>query len=282
MNMNIEMIIPKIQSEEKKQDNMKRPTFYKIERESRESSNIMVEEEINLVELNHNSKFNKNEFIFKILFLGDTKVGKTSLITGICDGIFNKNYKKTLCCDMRKQKFKLDETTVEIKFYDIGDVDLEYNLSSVVEYLSIVHSVIFVVDAIRMQSLDKIEKLVKNFKCRGEMINFLVLNKFDLVESISQSNLRYTLSAKSQRVVDFDKSHNSNESSKLFSHIFQTSAKNNQTLQEFFFSVLNSMIEFYSQEKNFENYLKRRDSDNNKIFFKYKMKKINQNCGVHC
>lgn len=266
---------------EEKKESFNQPNFYRIERESRDSSNIIADEEINLVDLNQNLKFNKNEFNFKILFLGDTKVGKTSLINAICDGIFTKNYKKTLCCDMRKQKFKIDETTVEAKFYDIGDVDLEYNLSSIMEYMTVVHSCIFVVDAIRIQSLEKIEKLVKNFKC-GDMINFLVLNKIDLVESISRSNLKYTLSSKSLRVVEFDNNYNSNETNKLFCKIFQTSAKNNKTLQEFFYDVLNSMIKFYSEEKNFENYLKRRNSDNIKIFFRYRMKKINQSCGVHC
>jgi hypothetical protein len=53
------------------------------------------------------------------------------------------------------------------------------------------------------------------------MMNFLVLNKYNLVESISSSNLKYTLSSKSHRIMEFDKNFNKNESKKLFCKIFQ-------------------------------------------------------------
>jgi hypothetical protein len=44
---------------------------------------------------------------------------------------------------------------------NIGDVDLDYNFSSIMEYMSIVHTCIFVVDSIRIQSLEKLKNSQK-------------------------------------------------------------------------------------------------------------------------
>jgi small GTP-binding protein len=265
-------------SEMKNNESRKKASFNKIPNKdtpSERSSNVLAEEEIDLKNIDQNLKFNKNEFQFKILFLGDTKVGKTSLISMICDGYVNNTYTKTLCCDVRKKVFKIGQTTTEIKFFDIGDVDLEFNLSSILEYLSIVHCCIYVVDSTRPSSLDKIEKILKNLK-NHNMINVLALNKIDLVESVSQANRKNMLSIKSQKIIEFDRNFNTNEF-KLFSKIVQTSVKNNQTVQDLFNSVLNSLIDYYSEEKNFEFYLKKCDSEENKIFFKYKMRKNMKN-----
>jgi len=255
----------------KKANFNKTPNKNKAETPSERSSNALAEEEIDLNNLDRNLKFNKNEFQFKILFLGDTKVGKSSLISLICDGIVNNTYIKTLCCDVRKKIFRIGQTTTEVKFFDIGDVDLEFNLYSILEYLSIVHCCIYVVDSTRPSSLEKIEKIVKNLKNRN-LINVLALNKIDLVESVSQANRKNMLSVKSQKIIDFDRNFNTDQL-KLFSKIVQTSVKKNQTVQDLFNFVLNSLIDFYSEEKNYEFYIKKRDSEENKIFFKYKMRK---------
>jgi small GTP-binding protein len=269
------------QVEEKPNENKNKLNFHKIEINSHASSNIIAEEEINLLDLNQTFKFNKNEFNFKILFVGDTKVGKTSLISSICDGITNRNYIKTLGCDLRKKKFKIEQITSEVTFFDVGDVDLEYNLSAIQEYYGIVHCCVFILDSTRNSSLEKMEKLIKSLKC-GEIMNFLVLNKMDLVESVAQINRKKMLTMNSQKIIELDNNVDSHgKSSKLFGKIFQTSIKNSQSVQEFFNSVLNFLIKFYSDDKNFENYLKILDTDDRKIFFKYKMRKIKKDC-VYC
>jgi len=92
----------------------------KLDKEIENNSQTM--EEVNLM-LNKGNFSNgilnkmRNEYNFKILFLGDSKVGKSSIINTILsdaplnfqnENNFNSNnqYIKTLGCDTRKKKFK--------------------------------------------------------------------------------------------------------------------------------------------------------------------------------
>jgi small GTP-binding protein len=230
------------------------------------SNASLPKEEIQITELNQIIRINPNEFNFKILFLGDMKVGKTSLISMICDNVYKQKYLKTICCDTRFKKFKINERFINIQFYDIGgDINFEINFEKIVEYMKIAHSCVFVTDMGKLTSLTRIEKFVA---ATLNTPNFLIMNKTDLINSDKTHKI---LSSKSPQVAEFQKNAN-------ISKIFETSLKEVESIQKCFNSMLISLVEFYENEKNVIMYMEKFRSDNVNIDIKYKINKKKKNC----
>ena len=53
-----------------------------------------------------------NEYVFKILVLGEPSVGKTSTVARFCNNMFSDNYKSTVGVDFSAKAVELDESTV--------------------------------------------------------------------------------------------------------------------------------------------------------------------------
>ncbi|PSN49720.1 hypothetical protein C0J52_16345 [Blattella germanica] len=74
-----------------------------------------------------------NAKVFKIIFLGDVGVGKTSIISRFCDGIFFHNYyKTTIGVDFRFRTMHLTENvSVRLHLYDLAGRECKTDLAKV-------------------------------------------------------------------------------------------------------------------------------------------------------
>jgi small GTP-binding protein len=60
------------------------------------------------------------EFVFKVVVLGDSAVGKTSLITSFVDKTFEEDYKPTLGANIIRKDYNVDNDMVRLILWDLA------------------------------------------------------------------------------------------------------------------------------------------------------------------
>jgi Ras-related protein Rab-1A len=56
--------------------------------------------------------------IFKVIVVGDAGVGKTSILSRLCDGIFESQYRSTLGIDFKIKNIIIDEKKIKLQIWD--------------------------------------------------------------------------------------------------------------------------------------------------------------------
>ncbi|NHI91509.1 MAG: GTP-binding protein [Candidatus Lokiarchaeota archaeon] len=163
------------------------------------------------------------DYGFKLVFLGDEGVGKSSLIVRYVKNTFSNKYISTLGVDFLTKELKFDEVgLVKLIIWDIGGQETwkkKLNL-----YLKGSDGAVIVVDLTRKQTLDDLkfwfgalEKYAPNIP------RILVGNKTDL---------------NNQRKISSDDLNNKSTIKK-----FETSAKTGDTVEKIFIEISEMMVE---------------------------------------
>ncbi|KAL2708848.1 Rab GTPase ypt6 [Kluyveromyces marxianus] len=120
---------------------------------------------------------------YKIVFLGEQGVGKTSLITRFMYDTFDDNYQATIGIDFLSKTMYLDDKTIRLQLWDTAGQERFRSL--IPSYIRDSHVAIVVYDVTNRKSFEYIDKWVEDVKMeRGEenVILVIVGNKSDLVE----------------------------------------------------------------------------------------------------
>ncbi|SCU81691.1 LAMI_0B07272g1_1 [Lachancea mirantina] len=120
---------------------------------------------------------------YKIVFLGEQGVGKTSLITRFMYDTFDDHYQATIGIDFLSKTMYLDDKTVRLQLWDTAGQERFRSL--IPSYIRDSHVAIVVYDVTNKKSFEYIDKWVDDVKNeRGEenVLLCIVGNKNDLVE----------------------------------------------------------------------------------------------------
>src|SRR5271166_5494887 len=94
---------------------------------------------------------------FKILFVGEPGVGKTSLVNRYSTGVFTSHYKATIGCDFATKKVKWnDKTEIILQLWDLAGQERFGTQVNV--WFRDTDAIIYVYDITDMRSKDAIEK----------------------------------------------------------------------------------------------------------------------------
>ena len=118
---------------------------------------------------------------YKISFIGDQYVGKSSIINRFLNDTFIEEYKYTLGLDFETKKFDINSTNINLLFYDIGGQEKFRSLIPL--YVRDSNIFLFIYDITNKDSFIHIEDLLKeitNVNKLDECILVLVGNKKDL------------------------------------------------------------------------------------------------------
>jgi len=131
------------------------------------------------------------EFVFKIVILGDSAVGKTSLINQFVENAFEEDYKPTLGANIIRKDVMLEDlnTKVRLIVWDLAGQE-KYNVVRSLYYQGCVGALL-VYDITRMETFNNIEaKWLDDFKkyVKREGVYLLIGNKSDLVSQRMISN----------------------------------------------------------------------------------------------
>ncbi len=170
----------------------------------------------------------KPEYVFKIIFCGDTGVGKTSIILRFIDNVFKRTYLPTLGTNICEKAFTLDGKTVKLISWDVAG-QAKFQIMRKHFYLGS-DGIMLVFDLTNEESFNNIEKWCEDIKKYLEeadkKIGFIIGNKSDLV---------------ADRVID--KKRASELAKKLNLKYFETSALTGENIESSFFKLSEALIE---------------------------------------
>lgn len=121
-----------------------------------------------------------------ILLLGDSGVGKTSLLMRYMSNKFTESHISTLGVEYQKKIIKVDDKQVELKIQDTSGQDRFRAISK--NYYKDVDGIMFVFDATNRESFEHINSWLKEVEENAANFEYIIVgNKMDL-ESIIDVN----------------------------------------------------------------------------------------------
>ena len=165
---------------------------------------------------NENSK-QINTYSIKILTLGESTVGKTSIVTKLCDDTFTGQQMATTGIDSRQFTIKYNEdTVVHISLWDTAGQERFNNITK--QYFNKVDGILLVYDITSRTSFNKIHNWI------NEINNVITPNELGIVLLGNKNDLEL------QREVQKDEG--SVLGKELNMPFFETSAKTGKNLKE--------------------------------------------------
>ena len=195
------------------------------EEEDKESENINMER-INNSQINH-------DYIFRISVVGDSGVGKTSLISRFYDNNFKENYNSTIGVDFRVLTLKYNNIITKLHIWDTAGQ--ERFKSMALNFFKSTHGFVFVYDISVKESFESIQSWIDLAFSNSDTvgINFLVGNKCDREEDRKISKDDAKKFAKEKNLI-----------------FFETSAKNNENVEKVFHYFVYKLIQYFLKNKD--------------------------------
>ena len=126
---------------------------------------------------------NNKEVILKIIILGSSQVGKTSILNRYFNNEFQENMLSTIGIDFKTKFFKFDGNKVKFTYIDTAGQEKFRAIS--VNYLKGTHGVILVFDLTNKETFDLIENWIEDIKQnnQSDIAKILLGNKSDILDS---------------------------------------------------------------------------------------------------
>ena len=122
--------------------------------------------------------------LVKIVFLGDTGVGKTNLMQRFSNNVFNLNSKPTIGVDFAVKTIKIDNQIVRLQLWDTAGQERYRTFTAA--YFKDAHGVILVYDVTKRDSFKNLEEWLKICSDQVELEKTAIIvigNKIDLEDS---------------------------------------------------------------------------------------------------
>lgn len=119
---------------------------------------------------------------YKVVFLGDQSVGKTSIILRFMYDSFDPNYQATIGIDFLSKTMYVDDSVVRLQLWDTAGQERFRSL--IPSYIKDSSFAIVVYDITSKQSFDTVQKWVEDARAlRGSEVQIMLVgNKADLAE----------------------------------------------------------------------------------------------------
>ena len=183
-----------------------------------------------------NSYTSSHKYLFRICLLGNSGVGKTSILTRYSEEQFKEKYSSTIGVDFKVITLKYKDIYAKIHVWDTAGQERFKSIA--LNYFKSSNGFIFCYDITNKKSFENIKEWIELAfnNNNSHKINFLIGNKNDLIQ---------------QREVNQDEGENFAKQNGFF--FLECSAKNNYNIDRVFEIFSYKLISYY--EKNKEEYL---------------------------
>ena len=157
------------------------------------------------------------DVLFKILLIGDSGVGKTSLIMRYTKNLFNEDYLNSIGVDFKSKDLYIEEKKIKLQIWDTAGQERFRTITS--SYYRGAHAIAVVFDLTKRQSYDHVKRWMEDINkyAKENVLKFLIGNKADLKNEIQ-------VSYEEARAL----------ASQMKTTYFSVSAKKNENINEFF------------------------------------------------
>ena len=129
------------------------------------------------------------KYIVKILTLGDSSVGKSSIVLRFSDDDFNDNQFATIGIDFKTKYIKMGDSSVKVLIWDTAGQEKFQNIAK--QYYKGANGVLLIYDICNRKSFERVDfwlKELKEYNRIDELFVCLVGNKIDLEDKRVISN----------------------------------------------------------------------------------------------
>ena len=166
---------------------------------------------------------NSYDCLYKILIVGDTETGKTSMLCRYADHLFQEAFTTTIGMDFKIKTVVLESKTIKLQIWDTAGQERFRTITS--SFYNGFNGIILTYRCDRRESFDNLEAWVKECRRYGS-------EQFNIVISANFADVY-------ERTVTQEEGQNF--ANKVGARYYETSAKNNTGIEEVF-SALTSMI----------------------------------------
>ena len=191
----------------------------------------------------------KKEFLFKLILIGSSNVGKTSIIKQLTSQEFNDNFISTIGVHFYTKKLFIDDKKIEFLIFDTAGIEKFKSVTK--NYYKNCNVCIIVFDVTDKQSFEDVFEWFKFYKenCSKENNKiFLFGNKIDK---------KFERSVNAEEIDDFCKRNN------LI--YYETSAKDGKNINDVFKNVGKKLIENVNDGNEKENNINLNNEKNEEI-----------------
>lgn len=203
------------------------------------------------------------DYLFKLLLIGNSSVGKSCLLLRFSDNIFNDNFLPTIGVDFKIRTFDLQNKTIKMQIWDTAGQERFKTITS--SYYRGAHGVILVYDITDRQSFNDLENWHAETEKHAseDIVKMLIGNKNDL---------------ESSRVVTFNEGKSYAMANGM--EFIETSAKGNINIEEAFFMIARKIKEKAQkfEEKHSGELYKKKKLNNNTTKITTEDEETKKNC----
>jgi Ras-related protein Rab-1A len=206
----------------------------------------MKSEEENKTNLNNNSSTFEYEYLFKILLVGNSNVGKSSLFLRFVDEIWKENFVPTIGVDFKIKSIKIDNKIIKLQIWDTAGQERFRSILS--SYYKGANGILLLYDITNVNSFKSLSNWLIDIEKNSSknVKKILIGNKCDL------NDLRKIPISKGKEFADtYDMK------------FIETSAKNNVNINECFNILGKELINNLNLKSNKkEKYFHLKDDEN--------------------
>eukprot|EP00268_Persea_americana_P017335 TRINITY_DN1834_c0_g1_i1.p1 TRINITY_DN1834_c0_g1~~TRINITY_DN1834_c0_g1_i1.p1 ORF type:complete len:202 (+),score=33.54 TRINITY_DN1834_c0_g1_i1:231-836(+) len=124
---------------------------------------------------------NEFDYLFKLLLIGDSSVGKSCLLLRFADDSYMDSYISTIGVDFKIRTIEVDGKTVKLQIWDTAGQERFRTITS--SYYRGAHGIIIVYDVTEMESFNNVKQWLSEIDryASDSVCKLLVGNKCDLV-----------------------------------------------------------------------------------------------------
>ena len=178
---------------------------------------------------------NKYEYIFKIILIGSSGVGKSSILQRYIQKTFNDSYASTIGVDFFMKSINIGEKTIKLQLWDTAGTEKFRSITT--GYYRGADAAFVVFDLSSKTSFKTVSEWIENYykykNPDSEKNVVLIGNKVDLVD---------------KREVTQEEAENYVKDNNIF--YFETSAKEGKNIEECFNFMAEKLLEQYENKDN--------------------------------
>ena len=176
---------------------------------------------------------NKYEYIFKIILIGSSSVGKSSILRRYIQKVFNDVYSCTLGVDFFMKTIDVGEKSIKLQLWDTAGTEKFRSITT--GYYRGANAAFVVFDLTSKPTFDCLSEWIENYykysNPYSEKNVVLIGNKSDLIEKRE---------VKEEEIDSFAKDNNIK--------YFETSAKDGKNIDESFYYIAEKLIEQFEKK----------------------------------
>ena len=168
----------------------------------------------------------KYDFLFKLLIIGESGVGKTCILLRFTDDSFTANHLTTIGIDFKIKIIELEGKVIKLQIWDTAGQERFRTITKT--YYKGAHGIILTYDVTDQNSFKNIRNWIKQIEANAQtnVCKVLVGNKCD----------------KPDRVVTEEDGKNLANEYKMNFNFFETSAKTNKNISEVFNNLTHEIL----------------------------------------